>query len=287
MSGKIIKEIKKVTRARRIKKAATKRRANEAAEREAIRPRNAANAAVLIIGDEILTGRTEEKNANYIAKKLNELGIDLHEIRVVPDIEEMIVDSLNSLRKNYHYVFTSGGIGPTHDDITAACVAKAFGVQIIRDGEALRRLREYYKADELNEARRRMADVPRGATLIDNPVSIAPGFRMENVFVMAGVPRILQAMFDNVIEALEGGEPMKSKTITCSLREGEVSEELGKIQRRFGDMIKIGSYPYFREGQYGVSFVIRSHDEIALQRAVADVKHMIEYLSDKRPPITL
>jgi molybdenum cofactor synthesis domain-containing protein len=222
-------------------------------------------AALLIVGNEILSGRTTDANLPYIAGRLNTLGIRLSEVRVVPDIESEIVDAVNMLRARYTYVFTTGGIGPTHDDITADCVAKAFGVPLIEHPEARRRLQERYDESgiELNEARLRMARTPEGATLIDNPVSAAPGFQVENVFVMAGVPKIMQAMFESLRERLVGGEPLLSRSIACHLPEGMLAQGLGEIQARH-DGVDIGSYPSYSSVGFGVAVVLRHTDPAAL-----------------------
>lgn len=235
---------------------------------------DSALAAVVVIGNEILSGRTEDKNIPWLAKRLDELGIQLAQVRIVPDIESDIVEAINSLRKRYEYVFTTGGIGPTHDDITAISIARAFGRVMERNTEALRRLRKHYKTDELNDARSRMADMPRDVVLIDNPVSTAPGFIIENVYVMAGIPEIMQAMFDSIADTLNGGKPLKTKTIKTTLREGQIAVPLGKLQDRYTN-VAIGSYPYFKDGQVGVSLVLRSADDMALQRATNDVRKLL------------
>lgn len=235
---------------------------------------DSALAAVVVIGNEILTGRTEDKNIGWLAQRLDSLGIQLAQVRIVPDIESDIVEAINSLRKRYQYVFTTGGIGPTHDDITAVSVARAFGRVMERNTEALRRLRKYYKTDELNDARSRMADMPRDVILIDNPVSSAPGFIVENVYVMAGIPDIMHAMFDSIADTLQGGKPLKTKTIKTTLREGQIAVPIGKLQDRYTN-VAIGSYPYFRDGQVGTSLVLRSADDMALQRATNDVRKLL------------
>ena len=240
---------------------------------------DSALAAVIVIGNEILTGRTEDKNISFLAQRLDALGIQLAQVRIVPDIESDIVEAVNSLRKRYEYVFTTGGIGPTHDDITAISIARAFGRVMERNSEALRRLRKHYKADDLNDARSRMADMPRDVTLIDNPVSAAPGFIIENVYVMAGVPDIMNAMFDSIADTLKGGKPLKTKTIKTTLREGQIAVPLGKLQDRYNN-VAIGSYPYFKDGQVGVSLVLRSADDMALQRATNDVRKLLENVKD-------
>jgi len=233
-------------------------------------------AALLIVGNEILSGRTTDANLPYIAGRLNALGIRLSEVRVVPDIEAEIVGAVNRLRARYTYVFTTGGIGPTHDDITAGCVAKAFGLQLTEHADARRRLEERYAETgiELNEARLRMARTPEGAVLIDNPVSAAPGFQVENVFVMAGVPKIMQAMFESLRERLVGGEPLLSRSIACQLPEGKLAQGLGEIQARYDD-VDIGSYPSYSSVGFGVAVVLRHTDPAALEAAAAEVSGLI------------
>jgi molybdenum cofactor synthesis domain-containing protein len=230
-------------------------------------------AAVIVIGNEILSGRTEEKNLAYIAKKLGAVGIRLMEARVVPDIEDRIVAAVNECRQAYDYVFTTGGIGPTHDDITAAAVAKAFGVHVIRHAEAEASLRRHYSDAHLNEARLKMADMPEGAGLIYNAVSAAPGFYMENVYVLAGVPAVMRAMVDEIVPKLRAGRPMISRTVTTFLGEGTVAEGLAALQRDY-PKLDIGSYPFFRNGRFGTSLVVRGTDE----NEVAEAAHAISGL---------
>lgn len=235
-------------------------------------------AALLIIGNEILSGRTKDANASFLAERLTARGIRLKEIRVVPDEPEEIVAAVNTLRGKYDYLFTTGGIGPTHDDITADCVAEAFGVPLREHPEAVRRLQAHYaNPGMLNAARMRMTRVPEGGTLIDNPVSIAPGFRIGNVFVMAGVPKIMQAMFEGIAHTLTGGAPMLSLTVTSDLPEGTIAAALGVAQERFA-AIEIGSYPFFRGGALGVSVVLRGTDAGALEAAALLVEELIRDL---------
>ncbi len=236
-------------------------------------------AALLIIGNEILSGRTTDANLPYIAGRLNDLGIRLCEVRVVPDIEAEVVNAVNALRARYTYVFTTGGIGPTHDDITADCIAKAFGVAPIENVEARRLLEERYAEAgiELNEARLRMARTPEGATLIDNPVSAAPGFQVENVFVMAGVPKIMQAMFESLRERLVGGDPLLSRSIACELPEGKLAQGLGEIQARHAG-VDIGSYPSYSSAGFGVAVVLRHTDPVVLDAAAGEVATLIREL---------
>lgn len=223
-------------------------------------------AAMLVIGNEILSGRTRDANMHYLAGKLTEIGIRLREARVVPDIEETIITAVNELRARYDYVFTSGGIGPTHDDITADCIAKAFGVSIDVQAEARRRLEAHYEAGMLNAARLRMARIPDTATLIDNPVSAAPGFRIGNVMVMAGVPMIFQAMVASVAPTLIGGDKLLSRTVLAFVPEGAVAEDLGSLQQQYPD-VDMGSYPAFRAGRASTAIVLRSTDKSRLDQA--------------------
>ncbi len=236
-------------------------------------------AALLIIGNEILSGRTTDANLPYIAGRLNALGIRLSEVRVVPDIEAEIVDAVNALRARYSYVFTTGGIGPTHDDITADCVAKAFGLALTEPADARRLLEERYAEAgiELNEARLRMARTPEGAALIDNPVSAAPGFQVENVFVMAGVPKIMQAMFESLRERLVGGDPLLSRSIACQLPEGKLAQGLGEIQARHAG-VDIGSYPSYSSTGFGVAVVLRHTDPAVLDAVAGEVAALIRAL---------
>jgi molybdenum cofactor synthesis domain-containing protein len=233
------------------------------------------SAALLVIGDEILSGRTKDKNIGYIAEYLTGIGIDLKEVRVVADDEEAIVAALNALRGRYDYVFTTGGIGPTHDDITAECVAKAFGVPIDYDPRAVAILKERFQGAELNEARMRMTRIPAGADLIRNKVSAAPGFRIGNVFVMAGVPAIMQAMLDAIAPTLETGVKMLSETIRADAREGDIGTPLGEIAGAHSD-VTIGSYPFFDEGRGpNTNIVIRSRDPQKLAAAKQAVEQML------------
>jgi molybdenum cofactor synthesis domain-containing protein len=232
-------------------------------------------AAILVIGDEILSGRTKDKNIGYIAEYLTNLGVDLREVRVVPDIEEEIVDALNGMRKRYNYVFTTGGIGPTHDDITADSVAKAFGVGIDYHDQAVALLRERFGGGYLNEARMRMARIPHGAELILNKVSAAPGFRIGNVHVMAGVPSIMQAMLDEVAPTLKTGVKMESETIRADAREGDVGTALAEVAKAHPG-VTIGSYPFFDDKSGpNTNLVIRSRDPKALAEAKTAVEKML------------
>jgi molybdenum cofactor synthesis domain-containing protein len=227
-------------------------------------------AALIIIGNEILSGRTQDANLAFIARELGEIGIRLEEARVVADVEGAIVEAVNACRARHDYVFTTGGIGPTHDDITSACIAKALRRPHRREPEAERRLRAYYPPEKLNEARLKMAEMPEGAELIDNPVSVAPGFRIENVYVLPGVPSILQAMFAGLKPRLAGGAPVRSRTVTVFCPEGEIAQPLGEIQVRH-PAVEIGSYPFMQQGRFGTSLVFRSTDEAAIATAAEEL----------------
>jgi molybdenum cofactor synthesis domain-containing protein len=234
-------------------------------------------ACLIIIGDEILSGRTQDKNLAFLAQELNEKGIRLLEARVVPDDEAAIVAAINETRHKYSYVFTTGGIGATHDDITAACVAKAFGVPVERNREAEKILREHYKND-INENRLRMADMPQGAKLIANPVSISPAFRVENVYIMAGVPKIMQSMFNNILPHLEGGEKQLSKAVSAYATEGMFASELAALAAQH-PKVKIGSYPFAEKDgakdKLGVTLIARAADASALDAAYSGMKTLL------------
>jgi molybdenum cofactor synthesis domain-containing protein len=238
-----------------------------------------ATAAVLLIGDEVLSGRTKDKNLGYIADYLTALGIDLKEARVVADDEADIVAAVNALRVRYTYVFTTGGIGPTHDDITADAMAKAFGVGISHHPEAVKILTDYFLqiGREPNEARMRMARIPEGATLILNAVSKAPGFKIENVYVMAGVPKVMNAMMDAVAPTLAKGVPMQSRTIQFLGGEGDIAKPLKDIQERHPD-VTIGSYPFETPQGFATNLVLRSRDTGKLGAAVIEVEAAAETL---------
>lgn len=237
-------------------------------------------AALLIIGNEILSGRTQDANVRYIGEKMAMHGVPLSEVRVVPDIEARVVTALNELRAAYDFVFTTGGIGPTHDDITAECVAKAFGDQYGTHGEAYKILEAYYGKDELTPARAKMAMMPLTAGLIPNPVSGAPGFIMDNVFVMAGVPRIMQGMFDHVLRLIAPGDPILSNTIGCALPESVIALELAEVQKKYPD-VDIGSYPHFRAGIAGVNVVLRSQNQSVLKAATRAVLDFVSEHPDE------
>jgi molybdenum cofactor synthesis domain-containing protein len=240
-------------------------------------------AGLLIIGDEILSGRTKDKNIGYIAEYLSRIGIDLREVRVVGDEEAAIVEALNALRTRYAYVFTTGGIGPTHDDITADSVAKAFGVGIDVDSRVVALLKERFSDVELNAARLRMARIPDGAELIPNKVSRAPGFRIGNVMVMAGVPMIMQAMLDEAAKTLRTGARLLSETIRADAREGDIGTPLAEIAKAHPDTM-IGSYPFFDEARGpNTNIVVRSRDPALLASAKAAVEAMLLRLKGHEP----
>jgi molybdenum cofactor synthesis domain-containing protein len=232
-------------------------------------------AAVLVIGDEILSGRTQDTNTAHIARVLGALGIDLSEARVVPDIQEEIVAALNALRSRYTYVFTTGGIGPTHDDITADAIAAAFGVGIHHHPEAMALLAARYKPGEFNEMRQRMARIPDGATLVRNSVSTAPGFHIGNVYVMAGVPMIMRAMLEEIAPTLTKGAVVHSATVEGRIPEGRIAAALAVIQKDHPDTA-IGSYPFYREDGAGAQFVIRGRDAAAVEAAAMAVETAIK-----------
>lgn len=226
-------------------------------------------AAILIIGDEILSGRTRDSNMHFLAGELTRVGIDLREARVVADDRDAIIAAVNALRGAYAHVFTSGGIGPTHDDITADCIAAAFGVPIgVRDDARALLAAHYARSGiEFNEARQRMARIPEGATLIDNPISVAPGFTIGNVHVMAGVPNIFQAMVASVLPTLTGGQPLLSQTLRILRGEGEIAGPLGALAAEYSDL-SIGSYPFNRDGVMGANIVIRGTDGARVEAAM-------------------
>ena len=236
-------------------------------------------AALIIIGNEILSGRTRDENLQFLAENLNEAGVQLAECRVVRDIEAEIVAAVNECRTRFDYVFTTGGIGPTHDDITADSIAAAFDVAIDHHPEAVALLEAHYARTELelNQARMRMARIPDGGSLIDNPISTAPGFRIENVFVLAGVPVIMRAMFESLRHQLDGGAPVRSIAIAVHLAEGVMAPGLAELQGRYPE-VDMGSYPFYREGRYGTSIVCRSTDEARLAGAADELRQMMRAL---------
>lgn len=237
-------------------------------------------AAMIVIGDEILSGRTKDKNIGFVADYLTGLGIDLKEVRIVADEKDDIIEAVNTLRSRYDYIFTSGGIGPTHDDITAESISEAFGVPCLPHPQAMKEMAEYYAARdmEFTESRKRMARTPEGAELIDNPISKAPGIRMDNVYIMAGVPKIMQAMMDAIAPTLKGGAKMISLAIDCPYGEGTIGAGLGAIQAVHSDTM-IGSYPRYDDGRYTTQIVVRARQQALVEAAVADVMEMLKDLA--------
>ncbi|NWG46759.1 MAG: competence/damage-inducible protein A [Alphaproteobacteria bacterium] len=243
---------------------------------------NRTDAAVLLIGDELLAGRTRDSNLAHIAVALGEIGIPVREARIVADSEAEIVEALDALRGRYAFVFTTGGIGPTHDDITADCVAKAFGVRLVEHPEALARLEAHYGPERFNAARRRMARVPEGAELIDNPVSVAPGFRVGNVFVMAGIPVVMQAMLESVKGSLPGGPAIATHVVLAAGPEGDLAAPLGAIQARYPELA-IGSYPSLSGGRIVTRLVARGADASAVAAARDEIAAMVDRLGFTLP----
>lgn len=244
----------------------------------------AATASMLVIGDEILSGKTKDKNIGVLADGLAMIGVDLVEVRIVSDEEGAIVAALNALRASTTYVFTSGGIGPTHDDITADSVAKAFGVGIDVDPRAYKLLNDFYveTGREMNAGRERMTRIPEGAELIENRVSIAPGFRLQNVHVMAGVPSVFAAMLESVLPNLEGGQPITVRTVPFHCGEGDIAEPLGAIDAAYPD-VSIGSYPKLVDGRFATEIVLRSRDESALDAAALAVEKLRTAMHASQP----
>ena len=236
------------------------------------------NAAILIIGNEILSGRTQDTNTTTLAKWLNSIGVVVNEVRVIPDIEKTIVETLNILRKSNNYVFTTGGIGPTHDDITAESVSKAFGVKYEIHKEAFEILKSYYKQGEFNEGRQKMVWMPKNAKLILNPTSGAPGFSVENVFCLPGVPSILKSMLGGLKNKIVGGEPILSHTINLKTVESEIANSLTKVQDQNID-VEIGSYPFFHAGKLGVSIVIRSENQTKIDDCNSQI---LKFVKEKK-----
>ena len=234
-------------------------------------------AGIIIVGNEILSGRTQDTNTSTISKWLNSLGIEVQEVRVIPDIEKIIVDTVNELRKKYDYVFTTGGIGPTHDDITASSISKAFNLTYGPHKEAMSLLEKYYKPGEFNEGRQKMAWMPTNANLIYNPTSGAPGFNVENVFCLPGVPSILKSMLGDISHKLVGGEPILSQTINLRTVESEIAKSLSMVQKNNKD-VDIGSYPFFRAGKLGVAIVLRSSIQSQIDKCNLEI---IKFVKEK------
>ena len=237
-------------------------------------PDRPVTACLVVIGNEILSGRTRDANLAYLGARLNDIGVRLMEARVIPDLDEVIVATVNEARRRFTYVFTTGGIGPTHDDITAASIAKAFGVALVQNPEARAILEAHYPTGELNAPRLRMANTPEGATLIENPVSKAPGFQMDNVFVMAGIPEVMQAMFESVVHRLVGGKPLVSRSVTVYLPESKVALGLEALQDRYSD-VEMGSYPFNRAGRFGTRLVLRATEAGSLDAAAGELDGLI------------
>lgn len=238
-------------------------------------------AAIIVIGNEILSGRTQDTNVAYIGKKLAATGIDLLEVRVIPDDEERIIKTVNEIRLLYTYIFTTGGIGATHDDITAECIAKAFGRKFVENQEALAIISDHYKGkfyqdqELFNGNRSRMAMMPEGVTLIENPVSKAPAFQIENVYVLAGMPSVMQGMLEAVLPSLQKGEPFYYNTVTSNLLEGTIAEKLTEIQNAY-PKLSIGSYPFYQVPNIGTSLVIRGQDKSMIQSATDTIVEMVK-----------
>ena len=232
------------------------------------------NAAILIIGNEILSGRTQDTNTSTLATWLNSLGVKVEEVRIIPDVEETIINSVNLLRKQHNYVFTSGGIGPTHDDITSESISKAFQLPYEKHEEGYKILEAYYKQGEFNDGRQKMIWMPRGANLILNPTSGAPGFYIENVFVLPGVPSILKSMLGGIKNKIIGGNPIISHTISLRTFESHIADSLTTVQNKYNN-VEIGSYPFFQAGKLGVSIVMRSDDQDLIDKCSSDVMNFV------------
>ena len=232
-------------------------------------------ASIIIIGNEILSGRTQDTNTRTISLWLNSIGVNVSEVRVTPDIEEVIIETVNTLRKKYNYVFTTGGIGPTHDDITASSVAKAFQLKYQTHQEAFNILQNYYKPGEFTDGRQKMTLMPENAELILNPTSGAPGFSVENVFCLPGVPSILKSMLGGLKNRIAGGEPILSRTISLRTIESEIAKSLTEVQNNNKD-IEIGSYPFFHAGKLGVSIVIRSEKQSKIDNCCSQIMSFVK-----------
>ena len=235
-------------------------------------------AGIIVIGNEILSGRTQDTNTSTLSIWLNSLGIKVQEVRTVPDMEKIIIDTVNELRKKYNYIFTTGGIGPTHDDITAVSISKAFNLKYGPHKEAMALLEKYYKPGEFNEGRQKMAWMPTNANLILNPTSGAPGFNVENVFCLPGVPSILKSMLGGISHKLIGGEPIISQTINLRTVESEISKSLSNVQNNNKD-VDIGSYPFFRAGRLGVAIVLRSAEQSKIDKCNLEI---LKFVKEKK-----
>lgn len=237
--------------------------------------RQTIKCGLIIIGNEILSGRTQDINLSYISKNLTTIGLEICEVRIIPDIEDMIIEAINTLRLKYFYVFTTGGIGNTHDDITTACVAKAFNKRLIENAEVMAIVKNLYK-DAINEACKRQALMPEEAKLISNPVSDIPSFYINNVYVLAGMPIVMRGMLQSLLPKLQHGSPIFTYSITCNLSENEIANELELIQQKYND-VEIGSYPFYQSwDNRGADFVLKSHDKQMLEKARQEVIKMIE-----------
>ena len=232
-------------------------------------------AAIIIIGNEVLSGRTKDLNTSTLSIWLNSIGISVREVRVIPDIEKIIVDTVNELSAKFNYVFTTGGIGPTHDDITAESISKAFNLEYGFHKEAFSILEKYYESGQFNEGRQKMAKMPTSAKLILNPSSGAPGFYVKNVFCLPGVPSILKSMIGGLNNLLVGGDPILSKTINLRTYESEIAKSLTNVQDKNND-VEIGSYPFFRQGKLGVSIVLRSVDQVKIDKCNSQILKFVK-----------
>ena len=236
-------------------------------------------ACLLVIGNEVLSGRTQDANIKFLASRLGAIGIPVREVRIIPDVAETIISTVNETRARFDHVFTTGGIGPTHDDITSECVAAAFGVPWEPHPEAWAKLAAHYQPGEFNAPRQRMATMPRGAALIENKVSVAPGFTIGNVHVMAGVPRIMQAMFEGLAPGLAGGPPIVSRAVHAfGLLEGRIAEDLRAVQERHPE-VDLGSYPFYRASGSGVALVAKGPDAAEAEAAIAEVEPLIRAMN--------
>ena len=238
---------------------------------------NKVTAAIIIIGNEILSGRTQDVNLVFISKWLNELGVKVVEVRIIPDLEDEIINCVNELKKKYNYIFTTGGIGPTHDDITAESISKAFNLKYEYHKEAYSLLEKYYSPEKFNEGRKKMAKLPSKSKLIYNPSSGAPGFIVENVFCLPGVPSILQAMLGGLKNEISGGKTILSKTVNLKTVESEIAKSLTEVQEQNKD-VEIGSYPFFRAGKLGVSIVLRSEEQKKIDKCNLEI---LKFISEK------
>ena len=233
-------------------------------------------SGIIIIGNEILSGKTLDRNSNFLCKRLLKKGIDVQEVSIIPDIKKIIIEKINLFRKKFDYVFTTGGIGPTHDDITSRSIAEAFNVDLVLNNEARKRLEKHYSDDVLTKARLKMAFIPKTAKLIDNPVSIAPGFYIGNVFVFPGVPKIFQIMIDQFFDKIDKGNKYYQKNVTTILSEGLIGEFIEKVQKKFIS-IEIGSYPYFKKNSFGVSLIIKGDKKKEVEKASIEIFNYLKF----------